>query len=248
MKLNVSKCHFLISGNKSEHLFVNVGPHKIWESSVMKILGVRVDASLKFNVHVESIVKKAGKKLTILARMSKILGFQQMKLLIKSFFESQFAYCPLVWMLYNRSLNNKINKLHERSLRILYKDDCSTFEQLLAKDESVTMHDRNVQKLAIEMYKVKHNISPCLITEFITKRDVHYNMREKSDVERKRHNKVLCGSETLRILGPKIWDLIPKNIKVTPPLITFKSLITKWSIQGCPCRICKEYIPNLGYI
>ena len=73
----------------------------------MKILGVRVDASLKFNVHGESIVKKAGKKLTILARMSKILGFQQMKLLIKSF----FAYCPLVWMLYNRSLNNKINKL-----------------------------------------------------------------------------------------------------------------------------------------
>ena len=110
------------------------------------------------------------------------------------------------------------------------------------------MHDRNVQKLAIEMYKVKHNISPCLITEFITKRDVHYNMREKSDFERKRHNKVLCGSETLRILGPKIWGLIPKNIKVTPSLITFKSLITKWSIQGCPCRICKEYIPNLGYI
>ena len=91
--------------------------------------------------------------------MSKILGFQQMKLLIKSFFESQFAYCPLVWMLYNRSLYNKINKLHELSLRILYKDDCSTFEQLLAKDESVTMHDRNVQKLVIEMYKVKHNIS-----------------------------------------------------------------------------------------
>ena len=111
MTLNVSKCHFLIPGNKSEHLFVNVGPHKIWESSVEKILGVMVDASLKFNVHGESIVKKAGKKLTILARMSKILGFQQMKLLIKSFFESQFAYCPLVWMLYNRSLNNKINKL-----------------------------------------------------------------------------------------------------------------------------------------
>ena len=128
--------------------------HKIWESSVVKILGVRVDASLKFNVHGDSIVKKAGKKLTILARMSKILGFQPMKLFIKSFFESQFAYCPLGWMLYNRSLNDKINKLHERSLRILYKDDCSTFEQLLAQDESVTMHDRNMQKLAIEMDKV----------------------------------------------------------------------------------------------
>ena len=58
MKLNESKCHFLISGNKSEHLFVNVGPHKIWENTVVKILGVNVDASLKFNIHGESTVSQ----------------------------------------------------------------------------------------------------------------------------------------------------------------------------------------------
>ena len=158
-----------------------------------------MEASLKFNIHGESILNKAGRKLTILARMSNILSFPKMKLLIKSFFESQFAYCPLVWMLYNRSLNRKINKLHERARRILYKDDISTFEQLLFKDESVTMHHRNMQKLVIEMYKVKYNILPCPIAEFISKRDIHYNMREVSDFERERHNTVLCGSETLRI-------------------------------------------------
>ena len=88
-----------------------------------------MEASLKFTIHGESILDKAGRKLTILTRMSNILSFPKMKLLIKSFFESQFAYCPSVWMLYNRSLNKKINKLHERALRILYKDDISTFEQ-----------------------------------------------------------------------------------------------------------------------
>ena len=248
MKLNEDKCHFLISGNKNEHLFVNVGPHKIWESNVVKILGVSVEASLKFNIHGESILNKAGRKLTILARMSNILSFPKMKLLIKSFFESQFAYCPLVWMLYNRSLNRKINKLHERALRILYKDDISTFEQLLSKDESVTMHHRNMQKLAIEMYKVKYNILPCPIAEFISKRDIHYNMREVSDFERERHNTVLFGSETLRIVGPKIWDLIPSEIKLASSLSIFKSLIKRWSIQRCPCRHCREYIPILGFV
>ena len=151
-------------------------------------------------------------------------------------------------MLYNRSLNRKINKLHERALRILYKDDISTFEQLLSKDESVTMHHRNMQKLDIEMYKVKYNILPCPIAEVISKRDIHYNMREVSDFERERHNTVLCGSETLRILGPKIWDLIPSDIKLASLLSIFKSLIKKWSIQRCPCRLCSDYIPNLGFV
>ena len=127
MKLNEDKCHF----------FVKVGPHKIWESNAVKILGITVDARLKFNIHSDSILNIAGKKLTILARMANILSFPKMRLLIKSFFESQFGYCPLVWMLFNRTLNNRTNKLHERALRILYKDDISIFERLLTKDESV---------------------------------------------------------------------------------------------------------------
>ena len=118
--------------------------------------------------------------------MANILSFPKMRLLIKSFFESQFAYFPLMWMLFNRTLNNRINKLHERALRILYKDDISTVERLLTKDESVTMYDRNMQSLVIEMYKVKHNIFPCPIAEFITKRNMHYKIRGESDFERKR--------------------------------------------------------------
>ena len=71
---------------------------------------------------------------------------------MKAFVESQFGYCPLIWMFHSRGLNNKINRIHERALRITYKDKSSTFQELLEKGNSVSIHHGNVQKLAIEIY------------------------------------------------------------------------------------------------
>ena len=87
---------------------------------------------------------------------------------MRAFIENEFNYCPLTWMFHNRTLNNKINKLHERVLRITYKDEKSTFSKLLEKDKSVTIHERNLQKLATLMYKVKNKIPPPIINEFLT--------------------------------------------------------------------------------
>ena len=67
---------------------------------------------------------------------------------------------PLVRMFHNRTLNNKINKLHERASRIVCKNDNSSFQELLDNDNSITIHQRNLQTFAVEMYKVKNNISP----------------------------------------------------------------------------------------
>ena len=74
------------------------------------------------------------------------------------FFSSQFGYCPLVWMFHNRKYNNKINCLHERMLRRVYKDYKSSFSELLSEDKSLTVYHRNVQKIAIDMYKVKNEL------------------------------------------------------------------------------------------
>ena len=84
---------------------------------------------------------------------------------MRAFIENEFNYCPFTWMFHNRTLNNKINKLHERALRLTYKDEKSTFSELLEKDKSVTIHERNIQKLATLMYKVKNKISPPIINE-----------------------------------------------------------------------------------
>ena len=60
MKLNETKCHFLFSGHKFEHMFANVGHAKLWEEQRVKLLGINIDSKLSFNTHVETICKKAG--------------------------------------------------------------------------------------------------------------------------------------------------------------------------------------------
>ena len=70
---------------------------------------------------------------------------------------SQFNYCSLVWMCHNRGLNNKINNIHKRALRIVYQDKKSNLQDLLQKDKSVSIHMKNVQYLATEICKVKNS-------------------------------------------------------------------------------------------
>ena len=83
------------------------------------------------------------------------MSLEKRRILIKSFFESQFEYCPLVWMCHSQTLNNRSNSLHYRALRLIYNDESLSFYELLNKDGSVTIHHRNIQKLGIEMYKTK---------------------------------------------------------------------------------------------
>ena len=155
MKLNNEKCHFLISGHKHEHMFCKIGSSQIWESQKEKLLGVYLDRNLSFNYHISNTCNKANRKLSALTRISGMLTLEQRRVLMKSFIESQFSYCPLVWMFCDRHANAKINKVHARALRIVYKDDISSFEELLLKDGSVTRHHKNIQTMAIEIYKTK---------------------------------------------------------------------------------------------
>ena len=73
---------------------------------------------------------------------------------MKSFIESQFSYCPLIWMFCSRGMNRKINHIHERAFRLVYQDYTITCEELLIRDKTVCIHHRNIQKVAIEMFKV----------------------------------------------------------------------------------------------
>ena len=67
------------------------------------------------------------------------MDLKQRRNIIKAFAESQFGYCPLIWMFHSRELNNKMSRIHEKALRITYKDKSSTFQELLEKDNSVSI-------------------------------------------------------------------------------------------------------------
>ena len=89
--------------------------------------------------------------------MVKILPFDEKRLLLKSFIESQVSYCPLIWMFCLRKMNMKINHIHVRALRLVYDDYITSFVDFIIKD-SVSIHHRNIEKIAIEMFKMKNNV------------------------------------------------------------------------------------------
>ena len=249
MKLNEDKCHILVFGNKYETIIANIGNAKVIESCREKLLGVYIDSNLDFKFHIDTIYKKAGRKLNALRRQCKILPFQRRRILMKAFFESQFSYCPLVWMFHDRDINNKINNLHYRALRIIYRDEVSTFDQLLKKDKSFTIHQKNIQTLAIEMYKTKNCMSPSFMQEIFTTRNDLQDIRSQTDFctasnVRTEH----FGKDTLNHFGLQIWDLIPNDIKKLDNLENFKTQIKQWVPEKCPCKLCKTYVPNLGYV
>ena len=70
-------------------------------------------------------------------------------------------------MFHSRTLNNRINQLHKRALRLVYKNDHFSFEELLNKDNSLSIH-RNLQKLVTEMYKFKNNLSSTIMSNIFT--------------------------------------------------------------------------------
>ena len=162
LKMNIDKCHLLITNHDDDVSAVIENEIIVGKKSV-KLLGITIDNKLNFRDHVSNLCKKASLKLHALARISSSMSPTKLRLVMKAFIESQFSYCPLIWMFHSRELNNRINRLHERALRLVYKDSILTFEELLQKDNSFTFHHRNLQNLATEMYKTINNLSPILM-------------------------------------------------------------------------------------
>ena len=139
LKPNSDKWHLLLSENRDD-ITINIGNECIHNSENEKLLGVYFDKELNFKTHVTKLCKKAEQKLHALARISNGMNLNKRKMLMNAFISSQFSYCPLIWMCHSRSLNSRINRIHEHALRIVYKDYDLSFDSLLEISGSVRIH------------------------------------------------------------------------------------------------------------
>ena len=112
------------------------------------------------------------------------MNFEKRKILLTAFVKSQFGYCPLTWMLHGRKEDLKISHIHERALRIVYKNNVLSFEVLLELDKSFKIYHRNIRSLAIELFKIKNNLSVTIINDIFQPRAVSYNLRSQIDFTR----------------------------------------------------------------
>ena len=108
-------------------------------------------------------------------------------------------------MFHSRSINNKINRLQERFLRIVYSDFESSFENLLEKDRTVSIHVKNLQKVAAEMFKISKNFSVPLRSELFHQKVNHYDLRNPYEFSVPNVNSVFRGQRSISYLGPLKW-------------------------------------------
>ena len=120
MKSNNDKCHLLIINNDSN--IIKIGEEEIIGSKSVKPLVIQIDNKLNFNEHVTKICIKENQKLHALKRIAKYLDSEKLRIIMKTFIESSFNYFLLTWVFHSRQLNNKLNKLHEWALRMVYKN------------------------------------------------------------------------------------------------------------------------------
>ena len=130
-KANSDKCHLTTSKQSCMNLkTVNINTGNI---TCEKLVGVEVDNKL----NLDGIIKNVSRKVSTLSRIFIFMALTKRRFLMNSFFTSQFSYCPLIWMCHSRTVNSKINKTHERCLRIVYNDNKSSFKELLETDKSL---------------------------------------------------------------------------------------------------------------
>ena len=166
---------------------------------------------------------------------------------MNAFFNTHFNYCPLIWMLHSRQSNNEIKYLHERCLRLIHNDKLSSYEELLENDGSVSIHHKDIQNLAIEMFQIKHEQSPEIVSDIFTQTTQHYNFKQTRDFGIRPVKSVYHGSEIISYLGPNICEKAPAKIKGTNSPNSFKVEIRKREPHSRPCRLCKQYISGVGF-
>ena len=161
--------------------------------------------------------------------------------------KSQFNYCPLVWMFCSRQSNNLINKAHERGLRLTYRNETNkAFQQILRRNNESTIHQKKLQVLITEVYKILNGIAPPIMNSLFSFRTNIHNIRNFQEIFTENRKTVKYGIETVTYRALFLWANLPSDYKSAKSLDKFKSKIKTWKCGFCPCRMSKFYIQKLG--
>ena len=136
-----------------------------------------------------------------------------------------------------------INRIHERALRVVYKDHNSSFDELLEIDNSCKIHDRNLQKLVTDIFEVKMNLAREIMKEVFEIVECPYALRIELKLKPRKIHSVRYGVETASFVGSRAWNSLGSDLNECKSLELFNSKIKNWILENCPCKLCKNLPP-----
>ena len=174
------------------------------------------------------------KRQTKNARLSNYIDAIKVQLLMDAFIKPQFNYCPLVWMFHDRRANTKLNKVRERALQIASKDSGNN-----SVNKSLTIHQRNLQLLMIEIFKTKNNLTPTFMKDIFAVKNSYCSLRNQNHLQLPKVRTTIYGTENIQFRGCSLWSSLPNSLKDSDILQEFKRQIKQWNIMSCNCTLCK---------
>ena len=237
MVVNSDKFQAIILNSKEEqaaHKLI-IDFNEIKTTKLIKLLGINIEGQLKFNEHISILsilCSKAAMQLNALSRPQKYIGNSEKKEIINSFILSKFNYCPLVWHFSSCESITKIKRFQKRCVSIILNDYESDYETLLCNSNKPTMEKQRLRTLAVEIFKNLNEINSPYMKNILTHKE-NAKVRQ-NDIIVKHINPSRFATQSLRSLGPKIWNNLPSNIKAETPFLKFKEYIKTW--LGPKCR------------
>ena len=178
----------------------------------VKILGVTVDDKLTFSKHIGLCCTKAARQLNALARISRYLDVSARKLIYNSFIVSCFSYCPLVWHFCGKQNSNKLERINERALRILFNDFSAPYDELLNRNNSPTILKSRLRLMTLEVFKCIKSLGPLCLNDMFQIKPLEYDMRNSTKVLQPMRKTSKFGLRTVSYVGAKLWNSLPHNL------------------------------------
>ena len=178
----------------------------------MEPIGLTIDKKLNFSKHIDKLCRNAQYKLHALRRIRKYLSLEKAKMLGNAFIDSQFNYAPLIWMFCRKGLYLKMQKIHHKTLKVIYQSN-KTYEELLELSETVSIHQRHLRFLVTEVYKSTSYLNPKFMCSFFTHKEIPYNLRKGQVLSLPPARSTYYGTNSVHFRGSLIWNNLPRYIK-----------------------------------
>ena len=136
-------------------------------------------------------------------------------------------------------LKNALNNILERALHLIYNDYKLPFDRILEDSKLKSVHQQNIEALAIESYKLQVGFTPPIMSDLFVRSENNYYLRNFQELEPSLRRTLKFGTETISYGGPQIWNLIPERLRTLKTLNKFKKEIKIWKYDACPCRMRK---------